>query len=208
VDAVDDSWVVLVPVKTLAEAKTRLVGASGRADLALAFACDTIAAAASVARVAVVSDDPVVASAARDAGAEVLPQGPEPGLNSALRHAAGDVQRRDPHARVAVLAGDLPALRADEVSVALNAAAGHLRAFVCDAEGTGTTFLAAAAGVELDPRFGTRSRAAHRASGAVELRLAGVAGLRRDVDDEVGLWDARRLGVGPRTRAALDRTHG
>ena len=205
-DAADDSWVVLVPVKSLAEAKTRLVGAEDRADLALAFACDTVAAAASVARVVVVTDDPVVAAAVRETGADVLPQGPEPGLNAALRHAADDVRGRDPRSRIAVLAGDLPALRPDEVSAALGAAAAHPRAFVCDAEGTGTTFLAVAAGVGLDPRFGPRSRAAHRASGAVELRLADVSGLRRDVDDEIGLWDARRLGVGPRTLAALERT--
>jgi 2-phospho-L-lactate guanylyltransferase len=51
------------------------------------------------------------------------------------------------------------------------------------------------------PRFGGRSRAAHRAAGAVELMLEGIASVRRDVDTEVDLWDALRLGVGPRTKA-------
>jgi 2-phospho-L-lactate guanylyltransferase len=29
----------------------------------------------------------------------------------------------------------------------------------------------------------------------------GIASVRRDVDTEVDLWDALRLGVGPRTKA-------
>lgn len=205
-DTVDGAWVVLVPVKSLAEAKSRLVGSAGRSDLALAFAGDTIAAATGVARVVVVTEDPLVADLARGLGAAVEGQGPEPGLNAALRHAADAVRRRDVGTRVAALAGDLPALRSRELAAALTAAAAHPRTFVSDAEGTGTTLLAVAAGTALDPLFGPRSRAAHRASGAVELALSGSPGLRRDVDDEVGLWDARRIGVGPRTLAALERT--
>ncbi len=49
------------------------------------------------------------------------------------------------------------------------------------------------------PRFGPRSRAAHAASGAVALEVGPVPGLRRDVDTEVDLWDAGRLGLGPAT---------
>jgi 2-phospho-L-lactate guanylyltransferase len=207
VNPVDGSWVVLVPVKPLGEAKTRLASTVERADLALAFAGDTVAAAvaAGVGTVVVVTDDPAAEAMARELGAEVLPQGPQPGLNAALRHAADAVRSRYPDAPVAVVAGDLPALRPTELARALRAASGHPRAFVSDAEGTGTTVLAAAPGVALDPSFGPRSRAAHRASGAVELAVAGAPGLRRDVDDAVGLWDARRIGVGPRTRTLLER---
>ena len=43
------------------------------------------------------------------------------------------------------------------------------RAFTADAEGTGTTFLLAAAGTALEPRFGGGSAERHRASGAVPL---------------------------------------
>jgi 2-phospho-L-lactate guanylyltransferase len=33
--------------------------------------------------------------------------------------------------------------------------------------------------------------------------LEGIASVRRDVDTEVDLWDALRLGVGPRTKAVV-----
>ena len=79
---------------------------------------------------------------------------------------------------------------------------------MADAAGIGSTLLTARPGVELGPRFGERSRAAHRSSGAVELAASpgALAGLRRDVDTEVDLWDAVRLGVGPATTDAL--AHG
>jgi hypothetical protein len=47
------------------------------------------------------------------------------------------------------------------------------------------------------------------AAGAREIRdpaPGALAGLRRDVDSEVDLWDARRLGLGAFTRALMDRT--
>ena len=53
------------------------------------------------------------------------------------------------------------------------------------------------------PRFGHRSRAAHRRAGVVELTDAGLASLRRDVDTEVDLYDAQRLGLGQRSVLAL-----
>jgi 2-phospho-L-lactate guanylyltransferase len=199
-------WVVLVPIKSLEEAKTRLGEARPRADLALAFARDTVRAAGAVAEVVVVTDDPVVTRAAHDLGARTVGQGPRHGLNAALSHGAAQVRTGAPDVNIAALAGDLPALRPDELARALRAAESHDRACVSDAEGTGTTLLTARAGIHLDPVFGPRSRAAHRLSGAVELLLTGVPGLRRDVDDEVGLWDARRLGVGPATTAALAHT--
>ena len=77
------------------------------------------------------------------------------------------------------------------------------RGFVADAAGTGTTTLTARPGVDLDPRFGPRSRAAHAASGAVALEPGPVPGLRRDVDTEVDLWDAGRLGLGRASAAAV-----
>ncbi len=101
------------------------------------------------------------------------------------------------------LAGDLPALTSEVLSTALEAGPPG-RWFVSDSIGTGTTMLVAS-DTRLSPAFGPHSRAAHRASGAAELDIAGIARLRRDVDTEVDLWDAIRLGVGPRTRHALSR---
>ena len=96
---------------------------------------------------------------------------------------------------------DLPALRSDELRRALLAAADVPRGFVADAAGTGTTLLTARGGNQLGPRFGPRSRAAHAASGAIALEPGPIPGLRRDVDTEVDLWDAGRLGLGSSTAA-------
>jgi 2-phospho-L-lactate guanylyltransferase len=198
-------WQVVVPVKALDRAKSRLSTrtAGARRSLALAFALDTVAAAIAcdeVERVLVVGDDEV-----RDAvtvlGAEWVPD-PGDGLNPAVAAGAAAAGAGGP---VAALVGDLPALRPEELGLALSLAEAVERGLVADSAGIGTTLLTRRDGGDLDPRFGVRSRAAHRASGAVELAgpPGALAGLRRDVDTEVELWDARRLGVGPATAAEL-----
>ncbi len=205
----DAGWLVVVPVKRLDAAKTRLSTrpAGVRRHLALAFALDTVAAALGahgVAEVHVVTDDEEVGAAVVPLGAGWVRDDTGAGLNEALRHAELVLRHDRPGRDIAALAGDLPALSADVLGRALAMAAEHDRSFVPDAAGTGTTFLAARAGVPLDPRFGPRSCAAHAASGAERLDPGDSPGLRRDVDTEVDLWDAVRLGVGPATTMALD----
>jgi 2-phospho-L-lactate guanylyltransferase len=207
--APDGGWLVIVPVKRLDGAKTRLSTrpAGVRRRLALAFALDTVAAARQargVAEVHVVTDDEQVGRAMDALGAGWVRDSTGAGLNEALRHA--ELALREDHGDrdIAALAGDLPALSPDELARALALATGHDRSFVPDAAGTGSTFLAVRAGVPLDPRFGPRSCAAHARSGAVRLEPGTAPGLRRDVDTEVDLWDAVRLGVGPATTAALE----
>lgn len=210
------AWCLVVPVKRLDVAKTRLGALAGdaRRDLAVAFAADTVAATLrcpEVRGVVVVTDEP---SAARDLealGAQIVPDAPDAGLNPALRHGAAEGARRWPGCGVAALAADLPALRPAELAAALAAAAAvpEPAAFVADASGTGTTLLAAPDPVAFAPAFGARSRARHRAAGARDLDSGTIGSdvptLRRDVDTEADLWDARRLGIGPRTAAVVDR---
>lgn len=198
------SWALVVPVKHTSIAKSRLAGIAGRrrVELALAMAADTVSAAAActvVAKVLVVTDDELAATELSALGADVVPDAPAAGLNPALVHGAALARRARPESPVGALSCDLPALRPAELATALRAAAAQRSSFVADAAGTGTTLYAAAAGAAFEPRFGERSRAAHRASGAVELELVDVATLRRDVDTEVDLWDAARLGLGVRT---------
>lgn len=207
-DAPHLGWSVVVPVKALDRGKTRLSTrtAARRRELALAFALDTVRSAVAcpaVTEVLVVGDDDV-RDAVADLGARWLAD-PGTGLNPAI--VVGAATLRD-GAPAAALVGDLPSLRPDELEVALGLARSVDRGLVADAAGIGSTLLTARAGVELGPRFGERSRAAHRSSGAVELETApgALAGLRRDVDTEVDLWDAVRLGVGPATTEAL--AHG
>ncbi|MFV0127580.1 2-phospho-L-lactate guanylyltransferase [Streptomyces sp. HMX112] len=198
-------WSLVVPLKPLVRAKSRLARAAGpglRPRLALAFAQDTVAAALAcpaVRDVAVVTDDPVAALTLGALGARTVPDGPAAGLNAALAHGAGAVRARRPDAAVAALNADLPALRPAELSRVLEEAGKYPRAFLPDAAGIGTTLLSAAPGVELRPAFGGASRRRHLLSGAVEILVDGVASVRRDVDTGEDLEAALALGVGPRT---------
>lgn len=197
-------WGVVVPVKRLSAAKSRLAGFGddGRRALALAFAQDVVRAAvacAEVCRVLVVTDDARAAAALTQLGAEVQADRPDAGLNPALEHGATLLREHDGRLGVATLSSDLPALRPDDLAAALTLSTG--RAFVADAGGSGTTLLAAAAGAPLLPSFGPGSAARHRASGARELPAAD--GLHRDVDTPADLARAVALGVGTSTAAVL-----
>lgn len=196
-------WTLLVPLKSLPAAKSRLastLGAGGRhAALVEAMRADVLAAARAtpqVARVLVVSDR---------AGAGDLTQR-SPGLNGALRDGAAHAAAHWPEDGIAALVGDLPALRPDELGAALDAASRHPAAFVPDVAGTGTTLLAAAPGTALRPEFGAGSAARH-ARHAAALSDAG-AGLRHDVDTAADLDAALALGVGPATGALFDAMPG
>jgi 2-phospho-L-lactate guanylyltransferase len=200
-------WSVLVPVKELHVAKTRL-DRPDRADIALAMARDTVraaAAATAVAEVVVVTDDPRALRALQGPGVRILPDSPRAGLNAALQHAADSVRLVADGASetsVAALSADLPALRPAELDLALRSAAQHERAFLADAAGTGTVLLTATAASDLRPEYGPDSRQAHLASGAFDLTTEigdRVPGLRRDVDTVADLSAAALLGTGPAT---------
>ncbi|WP_244872352.1 2-phospho-L-lactate guanylyltransferase [Catellatospora sp. TT07R-123] len=185
---------VLVPLKPLAEAKSRLRGAEADHEaLVLDLARRTVRAAraaAGVARVYVVTRDGRAARELRDCGAEIAPDTGRD-LNDALCQAADRFDGRTQ--RLAALPADLPALRPDELAQAL-AAAGPGRAFVPDAAGIGTVLLVSAVGGRLDPRFGPGSAAAHELSGARRLG-GGWPTLRRDVDTAEDLAAVRAWGL-------------
>jgi 2-phospho-L-lactate/phosphoenolpyruvate guanylyltransferase len=198
------SWSLVIPVKELALAKSRLSGLAGprRAELALAMAADTVAAAVAcpvIAAVIVVTDDDVAGAALGSLGAVIVPDQPAAGLNPALVFGAAYADARWPGRGRAALAADLPALGPAEIGRALAAASGWPEAFVPDAAGSGTTLYTAGPAAEFCPRFGPGSRDRHRAAGATELDLADVPGLRRDVDTPADLRSAVGLRLGPRT---------
>jgi 2-phospho-L-lactate guanylyltransferase len=198
------TWSVLMPVKVLTQAKSRLAELAGprRGELALALAGDTVTAVLScdqAARAIVITDDPVAASALRELGALVVPDEPRDGLNAALKHGAAVAAARWPADGRAALSADLPALHPRELSRALKAAAAWPNAFVADAPGDGTTLYTAAPGTPFQPAFGLASRARHAAAGVAELELNDIPGLRRDVDTPADLRRAAALGLGPRT---------
>ena len=100
------SWSLVIPVKVLARAKSRLAGLAGpaREELALAMAADTVSAAAAcpvVAAVVVVTDDASAASTLGELGALIVPDEPAAGLNPALAHGASLAAARWPRSGTA-----------------------------------------------------------------------------------------------------------
>ena len=196
------AWVVVIPVKPSAAGKSRL-RVRDRESLARAIALDTleaVLACPAVAEVVVVTSDAAVTAEASTLGARVVDDSGIVGLSAAI--AAGLAAVPTDRAR-AVLLGDLPSLRTEDLAAALHAAEGMDLATVLDADGDGTTLVTARPGVALAPAFGTDSAAAHRAAGFAPLPIDAGSTLRRDVDTIEHLAAAARLGLGPRTALAL-----
>jgi 2-phospho-L-lactate/phosphoenolpyruvate guanylyltransferase len=198
-----ERWTLLVPVKRLDIAKTRLaLDSVQRSELALAMALDTVSAALDaelVAEVVVITDDARATRALSEVGARVVTDVPDAGLNPALVHGS----QLATHVRVAALSSDLPGLQPRELDDVLRAASHHAVSVVGDTAGIGTTLLAAARAADFAPAFGVDSRAAHVKAGAVDLTDSAGESVRHDVDTIDALREAVRRGVGSRTHAAI-----
>lgn len=197
--------VVLLPVKPPARGKSRMSGVpdGARADLARAFALDTVEAvlaAGSVHAVLLVTDDATLAREAAALGAQAIPDGVAGDLNGTLAQAAAEARRRWPGTIPVALCGDLAALRPAELDAALQV---DPPAYVEDADGSGTTLYTATYD-EFRPAFGPGSAAAHRAGGATPVP-GELVSLRRDIDTLDDLADAIRLGLGARSTLATVR---
>jgi 2-phospho-L-lactate guanylyltransferase len=198
------TWSVVIPVKVLALAKSRLAGLENadRSALALAMAVDTVAAAVAcplVGAVVVVTDDQSVTSEVAALGAETIADSPAAGLNRALTAGADHAAARWPGYGLAALLADLPALSAVELTAALTAASAVTQAYMADAAGSGTTLYTARPGTAFSPRFGPGSRARHRQAGGTELDAPTDSGLRQDVDTFADLCSAAAIGLGRRS---------
>lgn len=200
-----DAWHLVVPVKDQQSAKSRLHPPPGvtRAELAHAFALDTIAAAASwvtPARLVLVTSDERTASFVRDLGGiVVIDQGD--GLNPAIRQGICHLEGLQHLGPTAVLLGDIPSLRPQDLADALAQCAAHRTALVPDAAGTGTVLLTARSAADLNPRFGPDSAREHSLD-CVRLDLD-LPALRADVDDDQALRQAVEIGVGRHTAVVL-----
>lgn len=209
-------WTLLVPVKALAHAKSRLtptLDPSARRALVLAMAADVLDTCVStdgVAAVRVVTGDDEVAALAHRRGLGVVPEPParpdaDP-LNAALSAALAGAT-----GRVGVVAADLPELRPRHLGAILAAAAPHVHSVVPDHRGAGTTmaFWTGPADGRV-PRFGTDSATRHLLEGgAVALPGAdptGAAG--RDVDTPGDLARLSAADVGAATAAVLGAVAG
>ena len=200
-----DPWRLIVPVKGQLAAKSRLHPPEGvaRADLAHAFALDTITAVLACvppAHLVVVTTDELTATFVRDHGGAVVADRGE-GLNPAIRQGIGYVERVLGLGPTAILLGDIPTLRPQDLSTALAACAVYSRALVPDASGRGTVLLSALSPQDLHPQFGPNSARKH-GSDCVRLDLD-LPALRTDVDDDQALRHAVAIGIGRHTEAVL-----
>lgn len=206
---------VVIAVKDLAAAKTRLADAfadADRARLVVAMFHDTVVAAQAVdavSAVTVVTPDASIADAAATLGARVVeePCDRTPGdsvarLNSAFE-AAASIVRREGREDIIALQADLPALRTAELADAYRLSYGHSRCVVSDHHGTGTAALIVdGRASEFAPLFGPASARRHRESGALSLD-GHWPGLRLDVDTIGDVREAHALGVGRATAEVL-----
>jgi 2-phospho-L-lactate guanylyltransferase len=202
-------WDVIVPLKQVAFAKTRLtvLGDRWRQTFARAMFLDTVEAVTRCpvpVRVHAVTDDrPTIAELATISGSVLVHIHAPSGLNNAISHVA-ESSGHDGWGRAALL-GDLPALSGQDLAEVIDGAGAAPRSVVPDADEVGSTMLLVAAGQPMLPTFGPGSLTRHIASGATLLRAPEAA--RRDVDRPEDLWAAWRLGVGPRTTWALNRLY-
>ncbi|MCL4684212.1 2-phospho-L-lactate guanylyltransferase [Myxococcota bacterium] len=203
----------VVPMKSLASAKSRLAAALGRSDaeaLSLAMLEDVVAALRALPTldaVGVVTPDETVARSAERAGALAL-RGDDPGLNEALQRAARELGAACDGGLLVVL-GDVAGVRTAELAQVLRALSETPPpcAVMVPSRDGGTAALARNPHDVFPAQFGPDSARVHRAAAAqagvplIELALASLA---IDIDDKQDLRDfAAGPGAGPRTRARL-----
>ena len=208
-----EGWTIVVPVKSLDLAKSRLapaLTAGGRRALVTAMAADVLRTCRDtpgVARVRVVSADPRVGDLASRTGVELVDEytgrsraSGDP-LNLALDRALADVA-----GPVGVVAADLPELRPQHLGRILAAAGRHGHSTVTDHRGAGTTmaFWTDTATARVC-RFGVDSAIRYRVEGgAVAIEVGDDLGAAtRDVDVPGDLEALPGRAVGPATAGAL-----
>ena len=202
-----DRLAAIIPVGTLAGAKTRLgetLDAEERQDLVVRLLTRTVAAALAVAQLAdvlVVSPDREVLRCAAELGARTLRQRSR-GLNAGLREARDDVVAGGATALL-VLPIDLPFVSAEAIGPVIDALADLPHpavVLVPDRHGIGTNALALRPPAAIDFAFGRSSRAAHEAAaeaaGASYREVDGPLTVDLDTpDDYVTVEAATREGA-------------
>jgi len=158
--------------------------------------------------VLVVTDTAAVARRARAAGASALVV-PARGTRDGARRGLRRVEREGADAAL-VLAADVPLVTAVDLRRIVAAGRRSEVVIVPDRRRSGTNALYLRPPNRLDPRFGPRSLAAHRAAAGSDGRLLVFPRLALDIDTPADLRilrDAKRR-AGPSTRATLEATRG
>jgi len=206
---------VLVPLKPLGEAKSRLAGlldAGERRALAAAMAEDVLAVLAahpSLATVTLITDDPAALQLAEQYNLRVLTERDlaAQGLNDVI---SCGLARLNLHCsdRVLVLHGDLPCLHGADIEAALGLLETTDTLVIgSDEAGVGTNLLAFSAGRAPTFEFGPDSCARHRAQAPSRASVLYRPGIALDVDEPLDLLAlVRAPHVGTRTRRYLQQT--
>ncbi|HET7474214.1 MAG TPA: 2-phospho-L-lactate guanylyltransferase [Candidatus Limnocylindrales bacterium] len=197
-----DAVVAIIPVGTLAGAKSRLgavLDAEEREELALRLARTTIRAVLDATRidtVLVVTPDDDVRALAESLGARPIRQRAG-GLNRGI-DAGRDEALAAGASAVLIVPIDLPDVTPaaiDAVAATLDDPARPLVAIVADRHGRGTNALLIAPPDAIEPCFGGDSHAAHvaaaRAAGARLVELDGPLTVDLDTPDDLLLAEAR-----------------
>lgn len=200
------TWTAIIPIRSFTGGKTRLRTAQAKTpSLIQAFADDVIHACSTcseISRTVVVSPDPQVLALAQGRGCEIFQEQGATGINTAI-----EVARTNIEGPVIAILGDTPCITGEILAMVLDEARDHSSSFVADTAGVGSTMWCIQPTSSASSHFGHHSRAEHRAHGAVELGAHNAspewARARRDVDTDIDLWDAIRLGLGPASSALL-----
>jgi 2-phospho-L-lactate guanylyltransferase len=211
VSASADIWAV-VPVKGGAGAKQRLgdaVPPDLRRRLALAMAEDvlaTLAAAAGLRGVIVVTVDPAARALAERYGARVLTDGAEAGQTGAVA-AAARALAREGRAAMLTIPGDVPLISAEEMA-RIVAAHDRVPDFVIapahDERGSNAILCAPPDAVPLtfgDDSFRPHLAAARRAG--IEPKILHLRGIGLDIDNPADLATFLKIPSRTRARAVL-----
>lgn len=201
----------LVPMRPLARAKSRLASTLSppdRAALAEAMLVDVLEVAIGapgIAGVLVVTPDPCVAAIAGSAGAQVLADPAEGGLNAAVANGQHHL-RMIGAAGMLVIPADLPFITRGELDVVLAALAEAPVVVVPALRDGGTNLLGLRPVDALRTAYGPDSAARHAAlarGAGLRVRTIMLAGAGHDVDIADDLEPD--LGTGPavRTRALV-----
>lgn len=178
----------LVPVKSFADAKSRLEGPLTRAECArlseemVKDVLRALTACQGIGSIAILSDEPRLATLAEAATARLLPERPGAGFVTALAEAAGELAAGGARTLL-VIPGDLPTLSATDIQAAIDGHRGGIT--VCPALDGGSNALLLTPPDAIPFLYGPDSAARHLAAAgergltATRLELPAFA---RDID--------------------------
>lgn len=190
-----------------------LLNADQRRNLVFAMAQDVLRALADVpeiAGIAVTTSDAELAAMAESFGAVIISDEGCEGLNAALHHAAGVLQREMGAGSLLVMHGDLPLASRDAIQSLIAGHEGGVTVARAARDGGSNALLLSPPDV-ITFHFGADSCAAHleaaRLAGFSTARALAIPGLSDDIDEE---QDLRAFACSDAVGATMDllRKHG